>query len=305
MADIKKFGQTLESFLDLLKTIIKSSEKTNLKLTSGRNPILARLEKYIKTYDKTEPEEHVWYFRKIYESNHPAILRGPGRDNWIKTGAVLIQFGEEVGATTDIKIHLTVIYNTACKLRDEMQNLLKGLPGSDQAEELLYPSLFLLHLYQLFYEVAEEKDEKEKLATFIAVLEKETHSKSSNKNSSDPLSGIMGTMADLMGQMGVKLPEGQKMPSQDELGKMLGTVMNNPQAKSMLGNVMQEMKECKSIGDVVNKLVGNLGSINPENLQSGLQSGLQSNTQESSDQNNQDYQNGDDGNCGDDEFLDN
>jgi hypothetical protein len=296
MTDIKKFGQTLESFLDLMRTIIKSSEKRNLKLTSGRNPILSRLEKYIKTYDKTEPEEHVWYFRKIYESNHPAILRGPGRDNWIKTGPIIIQFGEEVGAVTDIKIHLTVIYNTACKLRDEIQNLLKGLPGSDQAEEFSYPSLFLLHLYQLFYEVAEEKDEKEKLATFISVLEKETHSQSKTKNNnSDPLSGIMGTMADLMGQMGVKLPEGQKMPSQDELGKMLGSVMNNPQTKSMLGNVMQEMKECKSIGDVVNKLVGNLGAVNPENLQSGLQD-----TQEGSN-----YDNGENMDGGDDEFLDN
>jgi hypothetical protein len=102
-------------------------------------------------------------------------------------------------------------------------------------------------------------------------------------------------MADLMGQMGVKLPEGQKMPSQDELGKMLGSVMNNPQTKSMLGNVMQEMKECKSIGDVVNKLVGNLGAVNPENLQSGLQD-----TQEGSN-----YDNGENMDGGDDEFLDN
>jgi len=270
--DIKKFDQTLSSFLNLMKTIIKSSEKRNLKLSSAKNPILNRLEKYIKTYDKTEAEEHVWYFRKIYESNHPAILRGPGRDNWLKTGSVTIQFGEEVGAVTDIKIHLTVIYNTACKLRDEVENLLKGLPGSEQAEELTYPNLFLLYLYQLFYEVAEEKDEKEKLSTYVNSLEKDTGVKSKNSSSNnDPLSGILGTMTDLMGQMGVKLPEGQKMPSQDDLGKMLGSMMNNPQTKSMLGNVMQEMKECKSIGDVVNKLVGNLGAVSkPENTQSEI-----------------------------------
>lgn len=257
--DIKIFDDNLSELLTLLKKIIKSHEARNLKLSSQRNPVLTRLENYIKTYDKTEPEDHLWHFQKIFNNNKPAILRGPGRDNWIKNGSLLIQFGEDVGKPSqNIKIHLTSIYTIACKLRDEMSSVLKGLPNSDQSEELSYPSLMLLHLYKIFHEISE--DNKETLLEHITSLEKDIGIRNKSKSgNNDPLGGILGTVTDLMGQMGVKLPEGQKMPSQDELGKMLGNMMNNPQAKSLIGNVMQEMKECKSIGDVVNKLVNNLG----------------------------------------------
>lgn len=256
--DIKNFDDNLSELLTLMKKIIKCHEARNLKLSSQRNPILTRLENYIKTYDKTEPEDHVWHFQKIFSNNKPAILRGPGRDNWIKNGNLVIQFGEDVGKPSqNIKIHLTSIYTISCKLRDELSSVLKGLP--EQAEELTYPSLMLLHLYKIFHEISEDK---ETILGYITTLEKDTgiKNKTSKTSNSDPLGGLLGTVTDLMGQMGVKLPEGQKMPSQDELGKMLGSMMNNPQTKSLLGNVMQEMKECKSIGDVVNKLVNNLGA---------------------------------------------
>lgn len=276
LTDIEKFDESLSSLLSLLKKIIKCNESRNLKLSSQRNPILSRLENYIKTYDKTEPEDHLWYIRKIYENNKPAILRGPGRDNWIKNGNLIIQFGEDVGQNTNIKIHLSSIYGTACKLHDDTESSLKGLPNADQSEELTYPSLILLHLYKLFHEIADKKEEKEKIVQYVSDLSSASGIKSSNKKSNDPLGGLLGTVTDLMGQMGVKLPEGQKMPSQEEMGKMLGNMMNNPQTKSMLGNVMQEMKECKSIGDVVNKLVNNLG------VDSGTKQALQENLSQAS-----------------------
>jgi len=303
--DIKIFDDNLSELLNLSKKIIKCHEARNLKLSSQRNPVLSRLENYIKTYDKTEPEDHIWHFQKIFTNNKPAILRGPGRDNWIKNGSLLIQFGEDVGKPSqNIKIHLTSIYTTACKLRDEMGSSLKGLPNSDQSEELSYPSLMLLHLYKIFHEIS---DDKETLLEHIKTLEQEIgiKNKSSKAGGADPLGGILGTVTDLMGQMGVKLPEGQKMPSQDELGKMLGNMMNNPQTKSLIGNVMQEMKECKSIGDVVNKLVNNLGvdAGTKQTLQENLNnassmftqsSGGNGSPQGSDIQHNNDIQQGDD-----------
>lgn len=286
-ADVKKFDENLSKFLILMRTIIQTHEKRNLKLSSNKNPVLARLEKYVKTYDRTSPEEHVWYFNKIYDANRSAILRGPERDAWLKSGNITVQFGEEVGRITDIKIHLTIIYGTACKLTSDIEASLKGLPDVDQCEELAYPNLFLLYLYRIFYEIVDIKTEKEQLLQHVTELEKVTGTKSKSKNN-DPLSGILGTVTDLMGQMGVKLPQGQKIPSQDELGKMLGTVMNNPQTKSLLGNVMQEMKDCKSLGDVVSKLVGNLGSAGMDTSVQQAVSSIQSSSND----------------CKEDEFLD-
>lgn len=291
--DIKAFDTNLSKFLALMKEIINCHEQRKLNLSSNKNPVLTRLEKYIKTYDRTKPEEHIWYFKKIYESNCPAILRGPEKDNWLKTGNIIIQFGEDVGRSTDIKIHLSIIYGTACKLQSDTKKSLAGLPNLDESEELMYPNLFLLHLYRIFYEIAETKGEKEQISSYINSLEKSTGNKNTKKESNDPLNGILGTVTDLMGQMGMKLPEGQKLPSQDDLGKMLGSVMNNPQTKSLLGNMMQEMKECKNLGDVVNKLVNNLGSVGVDPAtQQTLKDNLNNATSSFSEGN------------GDDEFLD-
>ncbi len=303
--DLTKFEKNLGGFLTLSKTIIQSHERRNLKLSSKRNPILSRLEKYIKTYDRTEVEEHIWCFDKIYSSNRPAILRGPARDNWLKNGNLVIQYGEEVDRVTDIKIHVSSIYNTACKLRDDIEESLQGLPDVDESQELLYPSLYLLHLYKIFFETAGEND-GEKLDEYISILEKEAGIKSKGRSSStaDPMGSILGAATDFMGQLGIKLPEGQKMPSQEELGKALGTMMNNPQTKSMMGNVMKEMQECNSLGDVVNKLMSGLGGGSlGDNLDPATKQSIQDNISNASqmfgndganDQGGDDFADGDD-----------
>lgn len=291
VTDITNFDKSLSELLALSTSIIKSHEKRNLQLSSKKNPILLRLEKYIKTYDKTEPEEHVWYFQRIFENNHAAILRGPGKDSWVKTGNITIQFGEDVGAVTDIKVHISIIYNTCCKLRDDIEESLQGLPDVDQSQELMFPTLFLLYLYKIFYEIAETSDEKERLSEYVSQLEKDAGIKTKSKStgSNDPLGGLLGVATDFMGQMGIKLPEGQKLPSQEELSSLFGNMMNNPQTKSMMGNVMKEMKECNNIGDIVGKLMNNLGGLDPS-IKQNLQNATQSLTNQEGEN-----QNGDDG----------
>lgn len=259
--DLTNFDRSFNDLLILLKTIIKTYEKRNLKLTTRKNPIMTRLENYITIYDKTEPEEHVRYFKKIYRNNKTPILRGPGRDNWLLNNNVTTQFGEEVGARNNIKIHFSTIYNSCCKMRDEIEEGLDGLPGADQAQELTYPSEFLLHLYRIFYELAESEKDKERLGEHVKTLEGEVgvSQKRGGSSSSDPLGGLMNVATDLMKQMGIKIPEGQKLPSSEEFSSMLGNVVNNPQTKSMFGEVMKEMQGCDNIGDMAAKLIGNLG----------------------------------------------
>lgn len=256
--DISKFDEHLSDFLALSKDIVTANERRNLKLSSKKNPFLTRLEKYTKAYDKTEPEDHVWYFNKIYRDNKPAILRGPIRDNWIKNNGVVIMYGEDVGRQSEIKVHVSSIYNTSCKLRDNIEDSLSGLPNVEQAKELSYPTLYLLYLYQIFHELCENEAEKEKLGKYVETLKVDAGIKKSAKtNNNDPLSGLMGQMAGMAKQMGIDIPEGQ-MPSGDQITGALSTMMNNPQTKSMLGNVMSEMKDANNIGDVFGKLMGQL-----------------------------------------------
>lgn len=309
MEDLTEFDNNLTGLFSLSKTILKVNERRKLNLTSKKNPVLVRLEKYIRIYDRTEPEEHVWYFRKIYTNNHAAILRGPDRDSWITNNNITFTFGEETNRPINgSSVHLSVIYNIATRLREETLESSKGLPDMDKSPELNYADLVLLYLYGLFYEICDEEGERVKLANYISSLEEKTGTtltthrnssrlrdeRSGNSESGDGMEGLFNVATGLMDQMGIKLPKGQKMPDSKEFSSMLGNMMKNPKTKSMLGNMMKEMQECNNIGDVINKVVTNLGDGNiPEEND-------ESDNNESSlalvSQNNDDF--------ADDEFLD-
>jgi hypothetical protein len=274
IADLEKFDKSLIGLFNLLKTVIKTHEKYKLNLSSSQNPILTRLERYIKIYDRTEPNEHVWYFQRLYNQNKSAILRGPERDTWLGNGNIILHYGEETGRPIkDAKIHLSMIYNTAIKLRDDVESSLQGLPDVDQSQELLYPTLFLLHLYRIFYEFSDSDEDKDKLSGYIKDLEgdagiKSKPSKSNNSTEdNNGLDGILGMATGLMEQMGLKLPEGQKLPSGKDLNKAIGNVFQNPEAKSFIGDMMKDMQDCDNFGDMVGKLLNKLpANMDPATL---------------------------------------
>ncbi len=266
--DLTEFDNTIRGLFNLSKNVIKTHEKHNLNLSSRQNPILTRLERYIKFYDRTDAEEHTWYFIQVYSKNRSAILRGPDNDRWLREGSVTIHFGEEVNRPIrNAMLHLSIIYNTSCKVRDDTQDHLDGLPDVDQNVELIYPDLYLLYLYSIFYELSDSEDDKKKLGGYIGDLEKVTGKKNSKRNTSskpaEGLDGMLNAATGMMEQFGIKMPEGQKMPSGSDLTNVLNNALQNPQTKSMFGNMVKDLQECNNVGDLVGKLVGNLGSIDP------------------------------------------
>jgi hypothetical protein len=271
LKDLTIFDKNLTGLFKVLKAVINTHEKYNLKLSTRANPILVRLEKYIKAHEKTEPDCHVWYFRQIYDKNRVAILRGPDADSWLIDGKIIIQYGSDVGIRNDIKIHLSAIYSTACTLKDKFEKEMTSLPSSDTSDELVFPSICMLHLYRIFYEIIDKDDEKERIKEYISELEGETGIKSSKSTKSsssgkgkseDGFGSIIDMATGFMEQMGVKLPEGQKLPSQDEIMKSFGQMMNNPTTKNMIGSVMNEIQG-GNIKDVLGNLGKTLGSIDP------------------------------------------
>ena len=258
LKDITEFDRSLGDLFMSCKKIVKTNEKHNLNLSSRKNPILGGLERYIKVYDRTDPEEHVLPFSNIYNNNTRQILRGPHRDGWIRDGSIIIKWSEKT------KIHLSIIYNTSSKLRENIKENLKGLPNADQSKELIYPDEILLHLYRIFYELSDSEEDQSKLTEHIRELEDITGIKKSKHNkkskNDDALGGLIETATGMMEQFGIKLPEGQKLPSSDDVSKQLKGAMSNPQVSSMFGNMMKEMQGCNNIGDVVGKALGHLNS---------------------------------------------
>jgi len=264
--DLSGFDRNVMELFELCKDILKAKERRSLKGVERGNPFYSRLEKYIKAYNKTEPEEHVHYFEKIYNDNKRFILLGPQRDSWLSEGNSVISYGEDYGVKSEIKLHLSGIYFTACKIRDEIREEIEGLPETkDNTIETTYPSNYLLLLYRIFSEIVISDNERTKLTTHIETLESQTGNRSTsssrNKNNDDPLSGLFDMVGNLAEQVsGSKIPK-DKMPGKNDFAKMMENVINDPKTKSMLGNVMQSFQGAEGAGDIATKLVGALGSI--------------------------------------------
>ncbi len=259
--DHQELHEHITNLLILSKDILKTNEKLNLQLLQGKNPISTSLDKYTRVFEKTEVTDHIWSFNNIYDKNKTMILRGPGRDSWLRDRNVTIQYGEDTGLKNNIKIHLSSIYNTACKVRDDIEESLHGLPNVEQSQELSYPTEFLLSLYKIFNEIVTKKSDRQKLANYIGTLERDLGKETTN-SSGDGMDGMMNMATGLMEQMGIKMPPGQKLPSGKEISNMFGQMMNNPQTKSMLGSMMEEMKGSKNIGEVAAKMLGALSGGN-------------------------------------------
>ena len=90
------------SYFELAKDILKTNERKKDRIRSQESAF-SRLEKYIKTYSKTEPSEHIHYFEKVYSDNKRFILLGPQRDAWLTDNGIVISFGEDCGLKTEMK----------------------------------------------------------------------------------------------------------------------------------------------------------------------------------------------------------
>ena len=254
--DLSNFDKNVIELFDLCEDILKLHDKR--KLFNKKNPFATRLERYVKIYKKTEPDEHVGYFEKIYKNNKRFILLGPQRDSWLSDNGIIITYGEEANIKTEIKVHLSAIYGTSCKMRDEIREELEGLPNSSDTTETSFPSKFLLIIYRIFKEITDSEVEINKLSTHISNMESEFGIRSSKAD--DPLSGIFDMTSNMMEQLtGNKIPTDQ-MPGKNDIGKMFNSMVNDPKTKSMIGNVMNQLKNTENIGEMATKLVGALGS---------------------------------------------
>ena len=256
--DLSDFDKNVIDLLDLCKEAMLASEKRKLSVNDRKNPFLTRLTTYIKTYKKTEPEEHVGYFEKIYKNNKRFILLGPQRDGWLADSEIVITYGEEAGLKTGIKVHLSAIYSTVCRMRDDIREEMEGLPNSSEASETGYPGRMLLFLYRIFKDLTESDTEKEKLSTHISNMEGEIGIRSSKGD--DPMSGLFDMTSGLMEQFTGNKMNKDQMPGKNDMSKMFSNMINDPKTKSMIGNVMEQLKNTNNIGDMATKLVGALGS---------------------------------------------
>lgn len=286
----KTVHYNLKKLFDILTKVMNHNEKVFPKLLDSPNPIMCYLKKYvkvyeidIKTYQDDGLEDHIAYLDKIYQSCRSDILKGYSNDKWLRTGNINIQFGEGSDrAPKDVRIMLSAIYNTACKLKDLAEKRLDGLPEEEyqNAHELLYPSIILLHLYRIFRDIS--PNDSKILSNIVADLESDlgitppdkstdrsTDKSTEGVKANDITSGLTGFFSiakDIMKNFGL---EGN-LPTETEFTQTVNSLMTNPTTLNTINKVFKDFQGTKSapgvenIGQSISNLVQSIA--NPEFL---------------------------------------
>jgi hypothetical protein len=243
------------------------------------------LQRYISIYNAMKsPEEHFRYFETLFNRKRIDILNCLKDDRWIRTGNIIIQFGEGIKSTKEreeqrkvVRIMLSDIFLIACDLQKRAEQSLDGIDEKFAqgagGKDLIRPNILLLHLMRIFYHLCESSD-KEQLGIIVTQLEDDlgvtkktvtdetlkaaTQTLQTNPASIGGLSGLFTMATGMMEKMGYKPPPGMKPPSETEITNVIGTVFNNETTQNAIQGMFSSLQGCQDFGSAVQEVVKNV-----------------------------------------------
>jgi hypothetical protein len=251
------FDSEIKKFFDMSVKILETHQKN--QIVSNDNHTLRNLQRYRIVYNMTEPQNHIPYFQKVFRTYRDDLLNVLKDDKWLLDENIVIQFGEELEdpelrkRSEKRKIELSSIYKTACQLKKTTEESLKGLPDSvrESSQELIYPEIFLLHLYRIFYSIYPQNKD---LLKVIQTLEKDLGVTTPNKKLNNPLLDITENAKKILGSGNGKnlleslLPD-LKLPSNEEMNQKLSQAMKDPVVSETIGMTMNNVMNARNLGE--------------------------------------------------------
>ena len=273
------------------KSLVKQAEETitaryGMSMEFGDvRPELVCLNRYLTIYNnpKTVPEDHYRYFETLYNRKRSDILNCLKDDRWIRTGNIVIQYGDGIRTTREIeekrkqvRIMLSDIFLIACDLQSQAERALDGIDEkfaqAAGGKDLIRPTILLLHLIRIFYHLNDGAD-KIQLGEIVSQLEndlgvtKKTVGEEPWKvpvpNGASPaaaggLSGLFTMATSMMEKMGYKPPPGMKPPSENEISTVISTVFNNETTQNAIQGMFSSLQGCTDFGSAVQEVVKNV-----------------------------------------------
>jgi len=248
------FDREIRKLFDLSVRILE--EKSNTSIKSGSHTTATRyLQRYIAIYGATKPQQHTVYFLNFFERNRINILNILNDDKWLIEGNYVIQYGEELKDPELVKraqkrrMSLSVIYSSACKLRDRIDESLKGLPNTEFHRELLYPDYVLLHLYRILREVVTDVIDRSELSRIIGVLESELGDGNDiPKNSFDGIAGIAKNLFESL-----NISQNIQLPTEKDLNGTLESMFGNNDFTKTIASQFGDVLTSKTLGEGITK----------------------------------------------------
>jgi hypothetical protein len=251
MSREQQFDTEIKKFFDVCVKILESHQKSFL---TSDNHILRNLQRYRIIYNMTEVTTHIPYFQKLFRTYRDEIIEVLKDDHWLQNENVVIQFGEELEdedlrrRSEKRKIEISGIYKSAIQLRKTIEESLKGLPDSaqEQAQELIYPEVFLLHLFRILFAIYPQNKD---LQRNIQTLEKDlgvSSQTSSNKKMNPLLENLAENAKQIFGNV---LPSNMKLPSNEEMSQKLEQAFKDPVVSETLGSTVSSLMNAKNLGE--------------------------------------------------------
>lgn len=272
----EKFYKSLTGLLKFMLRIMRERESNRISNTP--NPVIVSLTKYRDVVEDEGSENitsHIDYFLEIYSKNRRDICRGYLNDHWLRRNDSSAFF-----TFKGKKISLSLIYDISCTIRDKAERDLEGVPGAIEGNpSLVYPEVFLLHLYRIFRESitissrTELKSDLETINKNIVKLEellslrpvdpkndttqKDLALPNTNTNGNNPASVI----AELLGNLNM----GKGQFDAGSIFNMIGGLTANmdPRMKAGLDELASEVKG-KDLMSAASILINKVTAENPE-----------------------------------------
>lgn len=281
-AEFKKqsFDKEFRSLVKQALETINARFSAAIQLGETRAELVC-LNRYLAIYNNMDPQEHYRYFETIYNRKRSDILRCLEDDRWIRTGNLVVQFGEGIRSTKEIeekrkqvRIMLSDIYLMACDLQAQAE---KGLDGIDEkfrqdagGKDLIRPNILLLHLIRIFYYL-NDGDDKVQLGKIVTQMEDDlgVAKKTVEADESKPaapaipiqtggLSGLFSMATNMMERMGYKPPPGMKPPSESEISNVISTVFNNETTQTAIQGMFSSLQGCTDFSSAIQEVVKNV-----------------------------------------------
>ena len=222
------------------------------------------------------------YFRKIYEDNKLSIKKSFAKDGWLKNNNIIISFGSEYGVKSKAKLYLSSVYKMACKLQENVENSMNNGETENTGDGLKYPELFMYHLYRIFSTIVSLED-LENINKQIELLKSEIeefgfderstkNTKNNKNNENNPLGGLFDMANQFLGPnssglqdtmnsflSGGKDGKGFDMSS---LTNSVGQLFSDPKAKGFVNDMVNNVKNSNTAGDLLKNIVGKIGDPN-------------------------------------------
>jgi hypothetical protein len=269
------FDREIRSLMKQSMTILK----TRYSIDPHKKEIKA-LQQYLDLYEKLSKDNIVIYFQSdftsLYQSEKSSLLSVLTDDLWLRRGDISIQYAgnkpELRDKTKHIKLYLSFIYKSACELQESAQKTVGQMSTITAGQsDLIYTSIFLLHLLRTMYAVVDDADKAslatpiEKLETDLQVKNRIIKKNATGANNVD-IDSAFKSVYTMMAKVMKPDQADVNPPSWEQFGNILGNVISQPGVQEMFQKGSQLLQgDPNAMLDNVKNIMSNY--ITPEAIQ--------------------------------------